>query len=99
MSLGEQRFLGELLARRGVVAADKLEPLFVIQREKGGDLVDLLVGASLADEISIARALADEAQVPLVEHVEPAAISAALATRVPIAFAKVHKLLVIGEDE
>ena len=30
----EQRFLGEILARRGVVPADKLEALYAIQREK-----------------------------------------------------------------
>ncbi len=99
MAVAEQRFLGELLARRGVVAPDKLEGLFLVQREKGGELVDLIVGGNLADEMAIARALADEAQLTLVEHVEPAAVSATLATRVPIAFAKAHKLLVVGEDD
>ena len=95
----EQRFLGDLLARRGVVTLDKLEPLFAIQRERGADLLDLIVNTSVADEGTVARVLAEEAQLPLVEALDPAAIPTALATRVPIAFAKAHKILVVREDE
>jgi general secretion pathway protein E len=95
----EQRFLGELLVRRGVVTADKLEPLWAIQRERGAELLDLLVNASLVDELTLAKALAEEAQLPLVERIDPAEVPTALATRVPIAFAKSHKLLVVREDE
>ncbi len=95
----EQRFLGEILARRGVVPADRLEALYAIQRDKGADLVDLLVNANVADETSIAIALAEEAQLPYAKDVEPDRISTALATRVPIAFSRLHKMLVTAEDE
>ena len=37
----EQRFLGEILARRGALPADKLEGLYSVQREKDVDLIDL----------------------------------------------------------
>jgi general secretion pathway protein E len=43
--------------------------------------------------------LAEEAQLPFTDKVDPANISTALATRVPIAFAKSHRLLVTAEDE
>ena len=95
----EQRFLGEVLVRRGVIPADKLESLFAVQRERGVDLMDLVINTAVADEMAIARALADEAQLPLVERLDPGQISTALATRVPIAFAKSHKVLVVREDE
>ncbi len=99
MSSAEQRFLGEILARRGAVPADKLEGFYAIQKEKGTRLLDLLVDSNTTDEASIARALSAEAQLPMVERVDPTAIATAVATRVPIAFAKAHRLLVTSEDE
>jgi general secretion pathway protein E len=95
----EQRFLGELLARRGVLPVDKLEALWSVQRERGTELLDLIVNTSLVDEVVLGRVLADEAQVPFVEQLDPALIPTALATRVPIAFAKAHRLIVVREEE
>jgi general secretion pathway protein E len=97
--VAEQRFLGELLSRRGVIAADKLEGLWAVQRERGTDLLELLVTGAGVDEIAIARVLGEEAQLPLIERIDPADISTSVATRVPIAFAKAHKLLVLREDD
>ncbi|MBV9945274.1 MAG: hypothetical protein JOZ69_00310, partial [Myxococcales bacterium] len=54
----EQRFLGEILSRRGVVPADKLESLYAVQRERGADLLDLVVNTNVAAEMTVARALA-----------------------------------------
>jgi len=95
----EQRFLGDLLARRGVIPADKLEAMFAVQRERGTDLIDLIVNTTSVDELTVAKALAEEAQLPLVERIDPAEITTSLATRVPIAFAKAHKVIVVREDE
>ncbi|MDP8998938.1 MAG: Flp pilus assembly complex ATPase component TadA [Myxococcota bacterium] len=95
----EQRFLGEILSRRGIVTPEKLESLFAIQRERGADLLDLVINSNVADEMTVARVLADEAQLPLVEQVDLAAITTSIATRVPIAFAKSHKVLVLREDD
>jgi len=95
----EQRFLGELLSRRGLVPADRLEALYATQRERGADLLDLVVHTNVADEIAVAKVLAEEAGVPLVERIDPAEISTALATRVPITFTKAHKVLVLREDD
>jgi general secretion pathway protein E len=95
----EQRFLGELLARRGVIPADKLESLWTVQRERGVDLLDLLVNTNVVDEVALARVLAEEAQLPFVERIDPAEIVTSVATRVPINFAKAHRILVTREDE
>src|SRR5215471_14781600 len=95
----EQRFLGELLVRRGVVPAERLESLYAVQRERGAELLDLVVNTGIAEEMAVARVLADEAQLPLVERIDPAGISTAIAARVPIPFAKAHKVLVVREDD
>jgi len=95
----EERFMGELLARRGVVPVERLEGLFAVQKEKGGSLVDLLVDAQITDEVTVGRVLAEEAELPFVERIESDKIPTALATRVPITFAKQHKIVVIHEDD
>src|ERR1700730_11693002 len=95
----EQRFLGEILSRRGLVSGDKLESLFAVQRERGVDLLDLVVNTNVADEMTVARVLADEAQLPFVEQIDLAESATSMATRVPIAFAKAHKVLVVREDD
>jgi general secretion pathway protein E len=95
----EQRFLGEVLSRRGIVTAEKLEALWAVQRERGTDLLDLVVNANLIDEVALARVLAEEAQLSVVERIDPAEIVTSVATRVPINFAKTHRILVVREDE
>ncbi len=95
----EQRYYGEIFARRGLVAADKLEPLYAIQREKGTSLIDLIQAAQLADESALTRALADEALLPFTETVDVEQVLTALATRLPIAFAKAHRALVVSESD
>lgn len=95
----EQRFLGEILHRRAGIPLDRLEAMYAIQREKGLDLTDLLVNGNVIDDASIAQALAAEAELPYVDRPEPDRISTALATRLPIQFAKSHKILVTNEDD
>jgi general secretion pathway protein E len=95
----EQRFLGELLVKRGIVTLDKLEALLAVQRERGSDLLDLVVNTAGVDELAIARVLADEAQLPLVEKIDPGEVPTALATRVPIAFAKGRRVMALREDD
>ncbi|MBS2018982.1 MAG: type II secretion system ATPase GspE [Deltaproteobacteria bacterium] len=75
--------------------------MFAIQREKGIDLVDLLVNGNVVDDVTIAKALAAESELPYADRVDPEAISTALATRLPISFAKSRagKILVTNEDD
>jgi general secretion pathway protein E len=95
----EQRFLGDLLVRRGLVPQERLEPLYAIQKERGVDLVDLLVNQQIVEPVVVARAIADEAQLPIVESIDPEKIPNAIATRTPITFAKSHRVLAWAEDE
>ncbi|WP_394838259.1 type II secretion system ATPase GspE [Pendulispora rubella] len=97
--MAEERFMGELLARRGVVPPERLEGIYAIQKEKGGSLIDLLVDAQITDEATVGRALAEEAELPYVDRIESEKIPTQLATRVPITFAKQHKIVVIHEDD
>src|SRR5438094_2663403 len=93
----EQRFIGEILARRGVVAPNRLEELLATQKEKGGTLVDLAVQTRAADEAAIGRALADECGFAYVDAVDPLQIAQDLGTRVPIGWAKQHKAIAMAD--
>ena len=97
----EQRFLGEILHRRAGIPLDRLEAMYAIQREKGIALADLLVNGNVVDDATIAKALAAEAELPFADRVDPERISTALATRVPITFAKnrAGKMIITAEDD
>jgi general secretion pathway protein E len=95
----EEHYLGEILVKRGVITEDRLKPLFAQQRDKGPSLIDLLVGGSVVDGAAIAQALAVECDLPFCSRIDVDAIPTAVASRVPISFAKAHKVLVTGEDD
>ena len=95
----EERVLGNLLVRQGVVSSDALEPLLVQQREKGAPLAELLVQAKLASEADLGRALAAECRVTFVERIDSDGVQAHLAGKVPITYAKNHLVLVTEERD
>jgi general secretion pathway protein E len=95
----EERVLGNLLVRQGVVSADALEPLFSQQREKGTSLGELVVQSKLASEADLARALASECRLPFLERVDSDNVAAPLAARLPITYAKNHLVLVMVEHD
>jgi general secretion pathway protein E len=95
----EQRALGNILVRRGVVAAEVLEPLYEQQREKRTPLVELLVQARAVTGVEVAQALAAECALPYLEKVDVNAVPIQVATRLPIGFSRTHKLVVVDEDE
>jgi general secretion pathway protein E len=92
-------YLGELLVRRGVVPPDRLAPLFETVKERGQALTDLVVASNIADEARIGQALAEEAGVSFVPRIDVDAVPLALASKLPITYAKQHKILPISEDE
>jgi general secretion pathway protein E len=95
----EQRALGEILVRQGVLTPEVLEPLYEQQREKGAPLVDLVVQARAATEADVARALASECGLEFVENLDIETIPLEIATRLPLGYAKAHKLLLVGEGD
>ena len=94
-----QEYLGEVLVRRGVVPAERLVPLYETMRERGQALTDLLVSNNVADEARIAQAFADECGVAFVAKIDTNALPAELVSKLPITYAKVHKIVPVAEDE
>jgi general secretion pathway protein E len=94
-----QRALGTILVRQGVVAPEILENLYQQQQEKGGTLVDLLLSSQATTLPAITRGLAEECGFGFVETIDSEKVSIQVATRLPIAYARAHKLLVMQEHE
>jgi len=99
MHAAQQQFLAEVLVRRGVVPADRVDSLLETVREKGQPLTDVLVQAEVAAEESIAQAFAEEWGVRFMDRIDVAAVPLSAAERIPITYAKQHRILVLSEDE
>ncbi len=99
MSTGQSEYLGEVLVRRGVVPADRLEALFETAKERGQSLTDVIVAANVSDETKIAQALADEHGLAFVNRIEIDTIPLTLVSKIPITYAKQHRILPISEDD
>jgi general secretion pathway protein E len=95
----EQRALGNILIRHGVVSAEALEPLYAQQRGKPADLLDLVVQSRAASEDQILRALASECGMQFVERVDVEMVPTQVGARLPIGYSKAHKLLVVSEED
>jgi general secretion pathway protein E len=92
-----ERFLGSILMRRGVLSAQALEALFNEPRDGKKSFLDLVVESKAASETDVARALASECRVPFVEQLKIDDIPTDVATRLPITYAKSHRLLVTSD--
>jgi general secretion pathway protein E len=99
VSIGQSDYLGEVLVRRGVVPRDRLDALFETARERNQPLADVIVASSVADEAKIAQALADEHDLALVSKIDIDAIPLTLVSRLPITYAKQHRILPVREDD
>jgi len=95
----EQRALGNILVRQGVMAEGALEPFYAQQREKATPLFELLLTSKVASASELARALAAECRLPFVETIDVNSVPADMANKLPIGYAKSHKLLVLGDYE
>jgi general secretion pathway protein E len=93
-----QRYVGEILVRRGAIPADRLEDLLRTASERDASILDVLSANRETDGGTIARALADEVGIPFVEKIKNDDIPANLVERIPISFARQHRLLGLSED-
>jgi general secretion pathway protein E len=93
----EQRYVGEILVRRGIVAPERLEELLALAADKGAALTDYLVAARVVEEEPLVRALADEIGIATIKEIKADEVSADLVDRVPITFARQHKVLALRE--
>ncbi len=75
-----------------------MEELLRTALEKEADLLDVLYASRETEEARIVRALADEVGIDFVEEIKPEAVSTELIDRVPITFARQHRLLPLSDD-
>ncbi len=92
-----ERLLGAILIRHGVLTPEALLGLGEAQREREKTLLDSVIESKLASEEDVARALAAECRLPFLERLDVDEIPTDIATRLPIGYAKSHRLLVVGD--
>src|SRR4051812_41942438 len=95
----QERYIGEILVRQGALSADRLEHALDIAREKGVRLIDVLSSTQALDEGSYVEALARELGLPVITRIQADQVPAELISRVPINFARQHRLLPLGEED
>ena len=94
------RPLGEILAATAGLAPEKVAEALALQggEQAGARLGEILVRLKAVSEEDVLRALAVQLDLPFVERIDPEAIPAELAAKVPIHFAKQARLLPLGTD-
>lgn len=95
----EQRGLGNIFVRHGLVSPEALEPLYAEQRDKNANLVDLMVSSKATTEEAIARALASECRLPFLEQLDDQAVEPEVAMRLEIGYSRRRKVLVLAEHD
>ncbi len=98
MSL-EQRYIGEILVRRGALEPDKLEQALETAAGRSLDLRDFLVATHTVEEDKVVRALADEVGMEFIEKLPVELIPEELIDAVPINFARQNHVLPLSQTE
>ena len=95
----EQRYIGEILVRRGALEPDKLEDALQVAASRALDLTDFLVATHVVEENKVVRALADEVGMEFVEKIATELIPEDLIDAVPINFARQNRVLPLTQTE
>ncbi|MFO7181233.1 MAG: type II secretion system ATPase GspE [Pseudomonadota bacterium] len=98
MQQGE-RLLGTILERHGVASGEALASLLEQRGERSKPLLELVVESKLASEIAVAQALAAECRLPFMNPIPVDEIPTEVATKLPISYARAHRLIVFAEHE
>ena len=98
MHLSEQEYLADILERRGVLPTDKKAELMTTVRERSLPLAELMVTSQIARPEAIAEAIAHEWGFGYMNKIDIDAVPLSVADRIPITYAKQHKVLVLSED-
>jgi len=98
MSL-EQRYIGEILVRRGALEPEKLEGALETAANRAIDLRDFLVATHTVEDDKVVRALADEVGMEFIEKIATELIPEALIDAVPINFARQHHVLALTQTD
>ena len=98
-ALEQQRFVGEILVRRGALGADRMEELLETAIEKGAQLLDVVFATRETEEEKVVRALAEEVGIPFLEEdIKPDDVAPELIDLVPISFARTHRLVPLSDE-
>jgi general secretion pathway protein E len=92
-----ERYIGEILVRQGALTAERLEQALEVAREKGVRLKDVLSSTQAVDEEEYVEALARELGLSVLTRVQVDQVPAELIEKVPINFARQHRLLPFAE--
>ena len=95
----EQRYIGEILVRRGALEPDKLEDALQTAADRAIDLTDFLVVTHTVEEDKVVRALADEVGMEFVEKIATDVIPEELIDAVPINFARQNRVLPLSQSD
>ena len=95
----EQRYIGEILVRRGALEPDRLEHALETAADRAIDLRDFLVATHAVEEDKVVRALADEVGIEFVEKLTAEAIPEDLIDAVPINFARQNHVLPLSHTD
>lgn len=96
-NVAQQKFVGEILVRRGALDEARLGELLRAAEEKDAKLLDVVAAAGDVKPDAVVRALADEVGVEFRDKVAWSEIPAELVDRVPINFARQHRVLPLSE--
>ncbi len=91
-----ERYVGEILVRRGALPAGRLDELLRSVSEKNVRLLELLEATRELPPEQVTKALADEVGIPFLDQIKPGDVPAQMIDAVPITFARQHKLLALG---
>ena len=89
----EQRYVGEILVRRGALDPDRLEEALQLAGERELNLSNVLIATGVVEEDRLVRALADEMSMEFIETIPADDIPEELVDMVPINFARQHHVL------
>jgi general secretion pathway protein E len=89
----QQRYIGEILVRRGALEPNQLESALENAAERAVDLRDFLVATHVVEDGKVVRALADEVGIEFIEKIAADQIPEELIDTVPINFARQNRVL------
>ncbi|MGD8859817.1 MAG: ATPase, T2SS/T4P/T4SS family [Myxococcales bacterium] len=94
----DERYIGEILVRRGALEPERLEGALDIAREKGARLRDVLITTGALDEESYLEALASELGLDVITRIATDEVPTELIEATPINFARQHRLLPVSQN-
>jgi general secretion pathway protein E len=89
----DERALGQILLRQQKISQAQLEDALDAQREEGGRIGEILTRRGFATDEEVLQALSQQLDLPLMNELKPEECDAELALKVPINFAKQHRLI------